>query len=57
MVINTDFFPTWFKNSNELDGMIEAKFDTLEVQGTKERYENAILDETINLYIGIGGQH
>lgn len=57
MVINTDFFPTWFKNSNELDGMIEAQFDTLEVQGTQERYENAILDETINLYIGIGGQH
>ncbi|EGQ7755917.1 hypothetical protein D8T51_23465 [Vibrio vulnificus] len=57
LVVNTDFLPTWFKNSNKLGGMIEAQFDTLEVQGTQERYENAILDETINLYIGIGGQH
>lgn len=57
LVVNTDFLPTWFKNGNKLDGMIEAKFDTLEVLGTRERHENAILDETINLYIGIGGQH
>ncbi len=36
---------------------MRGSLSTLEVLGTRERHENAILDETINLYIGIGGQH
>ncbi|TOH24606.1 hypothetical protein, partial [Vibrio parahaemolyticus] len=54
--VSPDFFSIWFYDSEKLELVVDSKFSSIEVSGTREYSNNSVLHEMISLYVGVGGE-
>lgn len=56
LTVSPDFFSIWFYDSEKLELVVDSKFSSIEVSGTREYSKNSVLHEMISLYVGVGGE-